>query len=131
MKNIQKEICCPGCKLCNTDLKLKDLKGTIECLHVVIVFLISVIVIMAIIIFSYNDSLRFWKNETSEYRTKYVKVLTKAESVSNKAEREQCVVDLLKSENTILNLNVKLAKSDLYAQKLQYEYLILQSKNEK
>lgn len=134
--------CCKGCKECDPELQIKDLKGTIEGFQIACVMMGLIIILMSIAVFAVRDSREFWRDEALSYQTKYHKVLYKSDtiSLSKSSTAWQDSVDLVKAQKQIHSLELQLIHENSKVQLCQaergkdiaqYEYRLLKQKAEK
>lgn len=141
-KETKVKCCCAGCKLCDPELQIKDLKGTIECFQIACVMMGLIIILISIAVFAVRDSREFWRDEALSYQTKYHKALYKSDTVSlsKSSTAWQDSVDLVKAQKQIHSLElqlmhegskVQLCKAERGKDIAQYEYRLLKEKSEK
>lgn len=137
MTTLEKET--TGCKTCDPELKIKDLKGTIEGLQMGLIMVALIAILLTIGVFALKESQDFWKTEAFDYQNKYHKLLFKSDTVtlSKSTTAWQDSIDLAKAQKQIHKLELEIVsehsrllvcKAERGADIAQYEYRLLEAK---
>lgn len=139
-KEAKVKCCCAGCKLCDPELQIKDLKGTVEGFQIACVMMGLIIILMSIAVFAVRDSREFWRDEAKSYSGKYFTALRESKPLDQSTAAMQDSADLAKARKTIHSLElqlihegskVELCRAERGADAAMYEYQLLKAKGAK
>lgn len=110
----ESKMCCGGgCKKCNPELQIKDLKGTIEGFQIVSLMMLLVIFLISIGTVGLYNSREYWKADIkSNVERHNSSILRENITASETVTSRQAAIDLKQARNRIHSLELDAMKAE-------------------